>query len=191
VACAATAAHEMVRAEGVELSIEFLHWAAKRHDGLPVSEEGTTLAAARTALGQDGQPPETMWRYDDSRDQQAAQYQPPPGAIIDAKQRVLTDGAEICPISATLRDALNDGRLVILGLRIHHTWHFVGQDGQIATPIGTVRDLGGHAVVVVGYQDDDFTVQNSWGSGWGEGGYGYLRSDYVDDHGIAAWILSW
>jgi C1A family cysteine protease len=37
---------------------------------------------------------------------------------------------------------------------------------------------GGHAIVIVGYQDDQsvdgggyFIVKNSWGTGWGEGGY--------------------
>ncbi len=32
---------------------------------------------------------------------------------------------------------------------------------------------GGHAITIVGYDDatQSFTVKNSWGSGWGEGGY--------------------
>ncbi len=32
---------------------------------------------------------------------------------------------------------------------------------------------GGHAVLIVGYNDTEqsFTVKNSWGTGWGEGGY--------------------
>jgi C1A family cysteine protease len=37
---------------------------------------------------------------------------------------------------------------------------------------------GGHAVLIVGYDDEDqcFIVKNSWGSGWGESGY--FRIDY-------------
>jgi C1A family cysteine protease len=35
------------------------------------------------------------------------------------------------------------------------------------------KPLGGHAVLIVGYDDDEqsFTVKNSWGPDWGEGGY--------------------
>jgi Papain family cysteine protease len=190
VACAATVAHELVLSEGVELSIEFLQWAAKRHDGLPSTAEGTTLQAARTALYQDGQPPEYFWPYEESRDQLAPDYAPSLEAVNEAKLRVLPGGAEICPAAVDLRNVLDVGQPIVLGLRIHHTWHSVGQDGKITTPPNGTRDLGGHAVVVLGYRDDEFIFQNSWGEDWGDGGIGYLRSDYVDVYGIAAWAIS-
>jgi C1A family cysteine protease len=56
-------------------------------------------------------------------------------------------------------------------------------------PVGA-RDLGGHAVLVVGYRDDNFIVQNSWGSDWGEDGFAYLPNDYVDHFAVAAWSLA-
>jgi len=44
--------------------------------------------------------------------------------------------------------------------------------------------LGGHALVLVGYNDSTsrFTFRNSWGASWGDAGYGtipyaYLTSD--------------
>ena len=43
------------------------------------------------------------------------------------------------------------------------------------------RDLGGsHAMVAVGFDDDRnaFRIQNSWGRGWGEGGYGWVGYDF-------------
>ena len=42
----------------------------------------------------------------------------------------------------------------------------------------TVR--GGHAVCIVGYRADGrFIVRNSWGTGWGDNGFGYLHRDYI------------
>ena len=41
----------------------------------------------------------------------------------------------------------------------------------------TVR--GGHAVAFVGYTPDRFIVRNSWGTAWGDGGFGYASSDYA------------
>jgi C1A family cysteine protease len=44
----------------------------------------------------------------------------------------------------------------------------------------TVR--GGHAICIVGYRTDGrFIVRNSWGTGWGVNGFGYLHPDYIAD----------
>ncbi len=43
----------------------------------------------------------------------------------------------------------------------------------------TVR--GGHAVALVGYTPDRFIVRNSWGTGWGDDGFGYASEDYARD----------
>lgn len=36
----------------------------------------------------------------------------------------------------------------------------------------------GHAVVIVGYDEDGFIIKNSWGSTWGDKGYGWISFDY-------------
>ncbi|MDR2733861.1 MAG: C1 family peptidase [Spirochaetota bacterium] len=50
------------------------------------------------------------------------------------------------------------------------------------------RNLNGHAMCVVGYDDDKFggafEVQNSWGTFWGDGGYFWIR--YAD---FAVWVV--
>ena len=40
---------------------------------------------------------------------------------------------------------------------------------------------GGHAVCLVGYTADGFIVRNSWGTGWGDGGFAYASDDYAAD----------
>ncbi len=44
---------------------------------------------------------------------------------------------------------------------------------------------GGHAITLVGYNDDEryWIAKNSWGTGWGEAGY--FRISYDDDSGFA------
>jgi C1A family cysteine protease len=73
-----------------------------------------------------------------------------------------------------------------------------GREADIPAP--TVFDAvrGGHAVVAVGYDDKRrirstkgaLLVRNSWGEGWGEGGYGWLPYAYVEG-GLAVdiWTL--
>jgi C1A family cysteine protease len=50
----------------------------------------------------------------------------------------------------------------------------------------TGKQLGGHAVTIEGYDDNDgaFIVRNSWGPTWGENGY--FRIKYDDDSQIGA-----
>ena len=190
VSCAASSAHEIVRAEGVELSIEFLHWSAKRRDGLPRNLEGTTLPAANEALDQDGQPPEVAWPYDVARDQWAPTYQPPQHAIDEAKMRRMNGGEILVPDATSIRVALDRGRPVVLGIRLYPTWYWVEADGQIDLPDAGVLPLGGHAVLVVSYRGDEFIIQNSWGRDWGDEGFGVLPGEYVDRFGIAAWSFA-
>lgn len=189
VACVATAGHEMVRAEGVDLSVEFLHWAAKQRDGLPASSEGTTLPAAAEALAQLGQPPEEAWPYDEHRDQWAPDYRPPSDACTASSARRLTDGGELPPTAAALREALDQAQAVLLGIRLYRTWYETGPVGRIAMPSADARDFGGHAVLVVGYEPETLIIRNSWGADWGEDGYGYLPDAYVDAYGVAAWAF--
>lgn len=43
---------------------------------------------------------------------------------------------------------------------------------------------GGHAVLLVGYDDVQkvFMFKNSWGEEWGQGGYGFVTFDHVDGY---------
>ncbi len=43
---------------------------------------------------------------------------------------------------------------------------------------------GGHAVLLVGYDDERriFMFKNSWGPNWGDRGYGYVTFDHVDNY---------
>ena len=47
-------------------------------------------------------------------------------------------------------------------------------------PLPNKQVIGGHAVILVGYDDQKqlFKFKNSWGSTWGDGGYGYLPYAY-------------
>ena len=83
-------------------------------------------------------------------------------------------------------EALADGHPVVCGIYV-----FQGIESDGATKTGVVPDpklgeepLGGHAVVLVGYDLGRrvYIFRNSWGADWGDKGYGYLSLGYVERH---------
>jgi C1A family cysteine protease len=54
--------------------------------------------------------------------------------------------------------------------------------GIVAMPKRVRVNSGGHAQVIVGYDDNAkcWIVRNSWGTWWGDAGYGYVPYEYLD-----------
>jgi C1A family cysteine protease len=52
---------------------------------------------------------------------------------------------------------------------------------------GSSSKIGGHTLLVIGYDDTGqyFIVKNSWGTGWGDNGFGKVGYDQVNDGKIA------
>jgi hypothetical protein len=69
---------------------------------------------------------------------------------------------------------------ILAGLSVDATWdNATATHGKLDTfQPNTVR--GGHAIAIVGYTADGrFIVRNSWGTGWGDHGFGYASETYI------------
>jgi len=69
---------------------------------------------------------------------------------------------------------------LLVGLSVDTTWdHATDTHGNLDTfDPSTVR--GGHAVTLVGYLPNGrFIIRNSWGTGWGDGGFAYASPQYI------------
>jgi C1A family cysteine protease len=85
---------------------------------------------------------------------------------------------------------------VIIGLSIYEYFESdtVARSGVVPMPnLREEKLLGGHAVLLMGYDDDtqQFLVRNSWGTKWGVHGYFHIPYDYVCNPELADdfWIL--
>ena len=73
-----------------------------------------------------------------------------------------------------IKEALASGYPIVFGAYVDQPFKDCN-DWTKQELLGTT--LGGHAMVIVGYEDAGVHVLNSWGSGWGVGGIGLLSWD--------------
>ena len=59
-----------------------------------------------------------------------------------------------------------------MGVKAGDSWVWAGSDGKI--DCAAVSGVN-HAVLLVGYTETHWIIKNSWGSWWGNGGYGYVN----------------
>jgi C1A family cysteine protease len=77
---------------------------------------------------------------------------------------------------------------------VYSSYTQASSTGKIPYPTTGEKIVGGHAVVAVGYDDNlkiknnitgateykgALLIRNSWGTGWGSNGYGWLPYEYV------------
>lgn len=88
------------------------------------------------------------------------------------------------------RKCISNNVPVILGIKIDEGFSVLKKDEIYKQHIGkwiptnlNDPEKAGHAVVLIGYDDDKkaFKFQNSWGISWGDKGKGWLAYDYLSD----------
>lgn len=81
-----------------------------------------------------------------------------------------------------LRKAVSEGRPVVIAARLFESFMTkeAAKTGRIPVPAKGEKEVGGHAMMVVGYdtQKQHFIVRNSWGENWGDNGYCYMPYEY-------------
>lgn len=84
-----------------------------------------------------------------------------------------------------MRACLADGFPFVFGFAVYESFESqkVARTGIVPMPGFAERQLGGHAVLAVGYNDAQkrFIVRNSWGVGWGMRGYFTMPYEYLAD----------
>lgn len=82
----------------------------------------------------------------------------------------------------TARRVLASGYAVLLGFQVYPSFEEIRGDGLLPMPQLSEAPIGGHAVVIRGYDDSRacFYIQNSWGPAWGDRGCFWMPYEYLE-----------
>ncbi|MEU2061150.1 C1 family peptidase [Streptomyces sp. NPDC013455] len=169
-------------------------------------DTGAYLRSTMGALSLFGAPPERYWPYDIEK----FDSEPSPFCYSFASNfqaltyyRLDPPGIPRPDLLADIKAHVVSGLPSMFGFTVYSSID-VATGGDIPYPARRETVAGGHAVVVVGYDDERVVtnpidgsttegaliIRNSWGERWGDGGYGYLPYRYVHE-GLAEdfWVL--
>lgn len=161
-------------------------------------DTGAWLRSTMGAMTLFGVPPERYWPYN------IADFDEEPSAFLYsfAQNYQAITYYRLDP-AGTARPALLDrvklhlraGLPSMFGFTVYSSYgQAAGNGGAFPLPVAGEQVVGGHAIVAVGYDDAKkvkntspggaettgaLLIRNSWGTGWGSAGYGWLPYEYV------------
>lgn len=161
-------------------------------------DTGAWLRTTMKAMVLFGIPPERYWPYN------IADFDTEPGAFCYAfgqsykglvYYRLDPPGTTEVELLQRVKEYLAAGHPSMFGFTVYN---FGNAEGELHFPAPGDPVQGGHAIVAVGYDDKRkigkdkgaLRIRNSWGTDWGQGGYGWLPYRYIEE-GLAVdfWSL--
>lgn len=170
----------------------FQYYNSRLRAGDEMFDMGATIEDSVKALAEYGHVDETMYTYDISK-----MYEKPPielYAIAATNKRQLNRYRCILQSEYNIKYYLYRGYIINFGAKIFDNFNATAENGYIVPmPTPSSRRTGGHAMLIVGYDDirNLFLIQNSWGKDWAMGGYHYMHYAYITNPELCTdfWIL--
>ena len=186
----ATALEFKLATKGInqEISAQFIYNAARELEGTRETDSGAEIKDGLAVLKKQGAVAESVWPY-----QPGKFAEPAPPAVEKAERFRISEFQEVKGVDGIKR-ALSENPPVIAGITVFS--EMIGNEarktGVVPVPAKGSTIVGGHAIVLVGYDDKTqrFKFANSWGTDWGDKGFGYLPYAYLTDERVEAWTFT-
>jgi len=174
----------MVVRDSTPVSARMFYENARRYDEWPGEDyDGSSARGAMKGWHKHGVCSEKAWPY--------ALGPKDPRGMTDAR----TSEARKRPLGAYFRvnhkdliamhSAITEAGILYATSVVHSGWNVVAEDGLIEQSDALT---GGHAFAIVAYDDEGLWIQNSWGPGWGKGGFGRISYDDWLVNGTDVWV---
>lgn len=159
-------------------------------------DTGAYLRTTMEAAVLFGAPPESYWAYDGRPAATNPRLDAEPNAFCYAfadnfkairYMRLDPAGTALPDVLNNVRNYLAAGFACMFGFPVYTEFDHPTSTGDVAFPAPNSHCRGGHAICAVGYDDNRMIgadkgallIRNSWGTGWGLGGYAWLSYKYV------------
>ncbi len=168
----------------VDLSRLFIYYNERAIEHTVASDAGAMLRDGIKSLVAKGVCPEKKWPYVIA----AFAKKPPAACYTQAKQHTIHSYHRIASLNE-MRACLAEGYPFVFGFSVYEAFESaaVAKSGVLDLPKRGERQLGGHAVCAVGYDDKAkrLLVRNSWGPAWGKQGYFTMPYDYAANRDLS------
>jgi hypothetical protein len=171
-----------------DLSEQWTYWNAKKIDPWGPEIEGTSIRFALKVLNKIGCPPEKAWEYTDNKINIG---EPESWSHLIARWNKIDSYWRITNFDHLMESLLHLGP-VVLGVGCYEEIFRPEPDGFVPYPKNPQYCYGGHAILACGFDriKERILFKNSWGTSWGDKGYGWLGFDYVKSFCWDAWAAS-
>ena len=166
----------------------FAYWCARAVQGMTDIDAGCQIRDALLCLVTQGVCLESDWPYYDT----AVNWEPSAKCFEAAEKYEVLDYRRVdCTSKLDLLDALTIGQ-VCLGIPVYESFESdeVARTGIVPMPGDNESYMGGHAILITGYDLDagTATLDNSWGR-WAKDGRATIPLDYLTELADDAWLV--
>src|SRR6185503_16845050 len=159
----------------------FIYYNERVIEGTVDADAGAMLRDGIKSVARHGAPHESIWPY------VIARFRRTPAAAVyaDAALHQALVYQRVEQTEPELRGCLASGYPFVFGFSVYESFESarVTRTGVVPMPSRHESVLGGHAVLAVGYDEEQkrFFVRNSWGRRWGRNGYCTMPYSYLLD----------
>lgn len=161
----------------------FIYYNERAIEGTTNQDSGARIRDGIKTVVKLGVCPETDWPY--SEEMPTVTKKPSPAAYTDALPNKANAYHRITQNLNQMKGCLADGYPFVFGFTVYESFESeqVAKTGVVPMPAADEQQVGGHAVMAVGYDDSHqrFIVRNSWGPDWGMKGYFTMPYAYLTD----------
>jgi C1A family cysteine protease len=171
-------AHWLASGKTLSFSRLFIYFCERLAEGTVDQDAGAQIRDGIKTIARQGACLESTWPYDITQ----FAVRPPAAAFAEALGYQAISYTRVPAISAFLKGVLASGFPIVCGIAVYESFETeaVARTGVVPMPDTSAEQcLGGHCIVIIGYDAGGLIFRNSWDVTWGNQGHGHLPWAYL------------